>query len=121
MNDRVTGLIVDGKPIKPWRRACWDWDGRPLEACDAGKPGQRCAYHDQLVRIRGENAVVAWVEGSEHHPDRLEAYAWDPTAEEHIEVLTRVGNRYTTTHQARLGADRALLRHIERYREAQAR
>jgi hypothetical protein len=103
-----TGLIVDGKPIRPWRRSCWDEDGHPVEH------GPDCWYHDQWARITSDNAFVAWVEPGPR--GRFKAYAWDPALEDHVE-LCRWAGTYGTRWSAKRGADRALTRFVRAYKK----
>ncbi len=118
-----TGLIVDGKLIKPWVFGCWDEDGYKV-ICDR-PPGQdqgpvtdSCTYHFQWMRIAGENAMIAWIEPAEKNPGVYECYAWDPAAEEHIELCIKVGNHFIDPHDAMEAADKALEHFIESYRGA---
>jgi hypothetical protein len=116
-------MIINGDVIGPWQFGCWDEDGWQVE-CDlpAGAKPQLvsggCAYHKQWMRIGGENAMIAWVEPAEGDPGAFECYAWDPAAEDHVELCTKIGDHYIDPHDAMRAADEALVNFIETYRRA---
>lgn len=106
VRERIDGLVVDGRPVRPWAFGCWTDDGQETECGDA------CAYHQQWVRIAGENSMVAWVEPSEDVPGTFEAYAWDPALEDHVELCTNAGCGFENHDHGMAAADEALLRSI---------
>lgn len=120
MNDLLTGrhYHVDGRllPIKPWRRSCWDEEGRPV------LHGPDCHHHDEWRRVAG-CAILAWVARSVRRRGRLDVCVWDSALEDFAEVFTTRGKRFVASHNpallqrsarwAKVAADKALLEVLE--------